>query len=318
MNSVALGCLASLLGAGCVVHYAPPPIPPPPPSGPPPAAAQPSPPAPPDPQSQCGPSIRGLNELAHPGAMLLLDDLPGTEQVPDFVIDAACRQAESAVSVFIALEIPEQEQSRLDEFLHSGGAEADRARLLEGEFWRRPEQDGRSSRAVLQLIDDVRQMIHKGYRVTAFGYDASRGQGVDRNAAMAENIEAWRERAPDALFLVLSSSIRVRGGAGETFEPMAARLRRNEGWLTVLALGFDNGTAWTCEGPSPQQIRCGPHLLQGRHPGPFPFSSPSNRFVAKWPRTAPDGYQGVYYVGAVTASPPPLDPNQPTSTARGN
>ncbi len=323
MKPVALGCLVSLLSAGCVVHYAPPP-PPPPPSHPPPIApgsAAPEPVAPPPgvvqappsrvhaPESQCGPAIGGLNELAHPGAMLLLADIPGTEQIPDFASDAACRQAESGMSVFVGLEIPEQEQSRLDEFLHSGGAEADRARLLGGNFWRRREQDGRSSKAVLQLVDDIRQMIHQGYRVTAFGYDASRNQGADRNAAMAENIEAWRERAPDGLFLVLEGSGRVGGGTGSAHQPLRAHLQRKERWLTSLAVAFEGGTAWTCEGPSPQQIQCAAHAIRGQHPGPFPLArtgprDPHERFVTKWRERTPDGRQGLYYVGRLTASPP--------------
>ncbi|HKD39156.1 MAG TPA: hypothetical protein VKB87_02610 [Myxococcaceae bacterium] len=319
VSSIAQTCLAAVLCAGCcAIHYAyvPPPPPPPPPlylppdgQAPPPFGQAPTPPPPM--QSQCGPSIRGLDELAHPGGMILLADVPGSEQIPDFISDAACRQAESGMGVFIGLEIPEEEQSRIDEFLHSAGTDGDRARLLESEFWQRPEQDGRSSRAVLQLIDDVRQMIHSGYRVALFAYDASPDQGTDRNAAMAENIEAAREHAPpDALFLVLAGTARLYTPAGEMREPLDAHLRRKERWLTSLTAAFEDGSAWTCEGPTSSEIQCGTHAVRGRRGGPSWASSgggANHRFVARWPRPSPDGVQGSYYLGALTASPPALD-----------
>ena len=314
VSSIAPTCLAALVCAGCVVHYTLPPPPPPPLYSPPPQALPPSalpPPPASAPQSQCGPSIRGLDELAHPGATLLLADVPGSEQIPDFISDAACHQAESGMGVFIGLEIPGQEQPRLDEFLHSAGTDGDRARLLEGEFWQRPEQDGRSSEAVLQLIDDVRQMIQHGYRVVVFAYDASPDQGADRNAAMAENIAAAREHAPpDALFLVLAGTARLFTPAGEMREPLAAHLRRQERWLTSLTPAFEDGSAWTCEGPTSSEIQCGAHPIRGRRGGPSWASAgpagANNRFIAKWPRPS-DGVQGSYYVGALTASPPALD-----------
>ena len=252
--------------------------------------------------------------MARPSSMLLFVDLPGTEQIPDFISDAACQAAEAGLTVFVGLDLPEQEQSRLDEFLHSGGTNEDRQRLLEGEFWRRPQQDGRSSKAMLQLIDDLRQMIHRGYRVAAFGYDAARAQGTDRNAAIAQNIEAARERAPDALFLVLAGNARIRGDKGEAGASTAVQLRRKERGLTALAMAFDGGTAWTCEGPTPQQIQCGPHLIP--RPAAAPISGAAaarTRFVVRWPRPAPDGLQGSYDVGPVTPSPPVFDQLRPTS-----
>src|SRR4030088_3230710 len=107
MNARALGCLLVLFGAGAgCVAYAPA-RPPPPPV----AAARPPPPGP-HRESECGPPIRGLREMAQPAAMLLFVDLPGTEQIPDFISDAACQVAEAGRLVFVALDIPEQEQSR--------------------------------------------------------------------------------------------------------------------------------------------------------------------------------------------------------------
>ncbi|PTL80173.1 hypothetical protein [Vitiosangium sp. GDMCC 1.1324] len=50
------------------------------------------------------------------------------------------------------------EQSRLDTYLASRGTPADQDTLLDGDFWRRPYQDGRSSRAMLELVDQVRAL----------------------------------------------------------------------------------------------------------------------------------------------------------------
>ncbi len=322
-RGLALGLMLGL--SGCYVRYvsAPPPEPPPaPPESSGPYSSRPESPSPPKEPGECGAPIRGLNAVAHPGAMVLFADLLGTEEIPQFAAEAGCQQAVTGIQVFIGLEIPREEQPALEAFMESPGKEDDRARLLEREFWRRAHQDGRSSAAVLELIEYARELKSNGRPVALFAYDESMAQGPERDSAMARNISAWREYAPNALFLVLSGSAHARAGRPRSWDdgmPMAAHLRRSERWLVALTPAYEGGMAWNCQGPGAEKIHCGAHPVYGRYPlprhhtylpGPSDSRPQHQRFVTLWPRPSPDGFQGVFYVGTVTASPPAVEPGK--------
>src|SRR5688500_348536 len=66
----------------------------------------------------CGSEIANLGALADV-PMILLGELHGLEAVPAFAIHLACRLAATGKPVLLALEIPRQEQDRIDAFLAS-------------------------------------------------------------------------------------------------------------------------------------------------------------------------------------------------------
>jgi hypothetical protein len=67
--------------------------------------------------------------------------------------------------VVIALEYPSSEQDVLDSFAGSNGDEDAKRMLLESPFWSRPEQDGRSSEAVFQLVDGLRLLSQEAGKI---------------------------------------------------------------------------------------------------------------------------------------------------------
>lgn len=310
-----------LASTSCVVRYSAPLPPPGPAAPPPPRASNPagahglSPAA----ETECGAPIAGLDQVAHPGALILFADLPGTEEIPQFVGEAACHQAISGIQVVIGLEIPRDEQQALEAFLEGPGKDEDRARLLGRGFWRRANQDGRSSVGTMELLEYARELKANHRPVTAFAYDEPSAQGAERDAAMARNISAWREHHPSALFLVLSGSAHVSMRGPRSWEdrmPMAVHLRKIERWLVTLTPGYEGGWVWSCLGPDSDRINCGVHPVYGRYtpsrphtylPGPGDVRPEHDRFVSLWRRPSPDGYQGVYFVGPLSASPPAIE-----------
>lgn len=252
--------------------------------------------------------------------MILFADLPGTEEIPQFVGEAACQQAVSGIQVVIGLEMPRDEQPALEAFLEGPGKDEDRAHLLARAFWRRSQQDGHSSAAVLELIEYARELKANGKPVTLFAYDEPTAQASERDAAMARNISAWRQHATNALFLILSSGAHAHFTPPRSWEdvmPMAVHLRRSEKRLVSLAPAYEGGMAWNCHGPGPEKIQCGAHPVYGTYSPPRRPPSyvpqPSNsaerhqRFVSLWPRPSRDGFQGIFYVGTVTAAPPAIE-----------
>src|SRR5687767_15798033 len=64
----------------------------------------------------CGREIANLAAVQDV-PMILLGELHGLEAVPAFAIGLACRLATTGTRVMLALEIPRQEQDRIDAFL---------------------------------------------------------------------------------------------------------------------------------------------------------------------------------------------------------
>ena len=149
---------------------------------------------------RCGREIANLAALD--GApMILLGELHGFEAVPAFAVDLACRMATAGKPVMLALEIPRQEQDRIDAFLASKGDPTNEAALLAGEFWRRPFQDGRSSRARLALLEAVRAFRAKGVRIRVVAVDDAAVPGPARDEAMASGLLAARRPGEIAVLL---------------------------------------------------------------------------------------------------------------------
>jgi hypothetical protein len=250
--------------------------------------------------------------MGHPGATLLFADVPGTNEVPQFIAEAACQQALTGIRVLIGLQLPRSEQSRIDALLASAGSDQDRARLVEGEFWRRPNQDGRSSKAIVDLIDFVRELKARNRPIEVFAYEEPGVPGPELDAPMARNVLSWREKARDALILVLAPGAHPRLVPNPNGPTMALRLVQAERWLTSLVASHAGGTAWNCLVPAPNQVQCGLHSMAARLYPPAPRRHPTHprdevRFMARWPRTSREGYQGTYYLGALTASPPAIE-----------
>jgi len=250
------------------------------------------PPAPP----ACHP-VDGLAPILKPGTILLLGEIHGTRESPAFVTNAACLAARSGTPVTVALEIPDPEAPRVAAYLASEGAAADRAALLAGDFWRRTGQDGRSSQAMVDLIESVRRIARQGYSVRLRLVDR---EVEARDRFMADQVKAEAESAPGAVVLVLTGNLHTRTKDGTPWDPkrpnMGAFLVKDLPGRRVLALdvSYSGGDAWAC---IPDMQHCGIHPMKGSRAGE------AERAVL-YPRVDELGYGGYYHVGKLTAAAP--------------
>jgi len=255
--------------------------------------------------------IEGLDALLQPGAVLVFGDPFGTNEVPAFLEVAACHAAQAGHGILLALEIPAPEQPLLDAFLVSGGTPADRAALLGGRFWNRPYQDGRSSRAVYELVDRVRALRSQA-PARVVGIDQPALQGSERDAFMAGKVLQAREQAPGSVTFVLTGNAHARTVKGAPWDaeflPLGWHLEKAVGKrLLSLDASFSRGQAWVCN-LLPEPV-CGPREMpRPRHTlgtlwrnavmaGDVPRVE---RFGA---RTG-EGFDGIFFVGAISASGP--------------
>ncbi len=242
--------------------------------------------------SVCGPHGQLPADLVGPGKVVLLGEYHGIQEIPAFAVEAACHAAKVA-PVTLALEIWQSEQAKIDAYMSSDGGPAARAALLDSEFWLRPFQDGRSSRAMADLLERARALAQAGIPIRVFAFDAA------DDAAMADTLaQAAQERGGDVI-VVLTGNIHARTHVGAPwdpkFEPMGYVLANRQANVVALDCRFPTGSAWVCMGN--KVADCGAVKVSGESRGPSPK-------VVLWEEASVEGFQGYYYVPSATSSPP--------------
>lgn len=284
--------------------------------------------APPGPDERtCQPLVRGLEEVLKPGMTILVGEQLGSQEAPRAVGNLVCEAAATGHEVALGLSIPSAEQERIDHYLASPGAPTDQDELLQGDFWRRPYQDGRSSQAVVDLIDRVRSWRAWGLPITLVAYDTALGNGNVRYAAQASRWQKRRQDRPNELFVILAGNLHVRTVQGASwdpdFKPLGWRLATSGFHLVALDLSYSRGSRrWACDVDSMGTLYCD-----------VVSSSPSDRVIERaglnpyirlFDKPTEDGYHGLFYVGTLMPSypataeerdKPPL-PRRPTSVRR--
>jgi hypothetical protein len=212
-------------------------------------------------------------------------------------VDLACRLAATGKPALLALEIPRQEQGRIDAFLASMGEPADRAALLEGAFWRREFQDGRSSQARVAMLEAARVLRAHGVPLRIACIDDADTPGPRRDEAMATALLSAKK--PGETAVLLTGNLHVRTKPGAPWDPKmvwsGVHLREKEPKLLALDNRYASGEAWMCFDDKPSD--CGVKPAKGLgEAGGFGIE----RFAA----TDDDGLDGVFNVGAATASLP--------------
>lgn len=241
--------------------------------------------------------------LRAPG--VFVGDMHGTAEAPAFVKSLMCHLSRSRRPVLLALEYPSDQQHFLQDFLHSRAANPART-LLASPFWSRPTQDGRTSRAMLQLLDWIRGRIASGARVRVVAFDRlppgalSGTAGFNaRDAAMAVFLRQELARlGPGEFPIIFTGNVHARKTSGLPFvdapsgaanaEPLGYRLR-DLGYLH-MNIASDGGSAWVCFGT------CGVHS--------FGKAKPVSAFTVR--RSSDAAYDLEYFVGSLTASPPAI------------
>lgn len=248
--------------------------------------------------------IDGLAPLLAPGAVLLLGEMHGSAEIPAFAADAACQGLKEGRSVTLALEIPRDNQARVDAFLASEGTAVDREALLGSTFWTDVYQDGRRSEAMLALIEEARRLRRQGrpLRIVLIDWDRKQGEAQERDRAMAEALAAAarQAQAEEGALIFLTGNIHSRISKGTPwnpdFESAGSLLVREIPDLSITALeaAYADGTVWTCA--TSEVDSCQARPLRGRG------DAQGGRIVLH--PEVKNGHHGLFHVGPLTASPP--------------
>lgn len=249
------------------------------------------------PATACDGELAALSERLQAHRVMLIGEIHGTEEAPAQVAALARCLVESGQAVRVGLEIPRDEQARIDTYMHSAGIADDRQALLAGSFWQREYQDGRSSEAMYGLIESLRQLALKA-DVAVHAFDQpSYAQGEDdaREAAMAANLEPALRESPQARWLVLAGNLHTRVSAGAPWDAqyqfLGYRLRSYQPYA-VEFLGL-SGSVYTCTDDDPASC----------HTRTLPDSDRLNGLMLE-DAVNGRGHHGLWLYATSTASPP--------------
>ncbi|QDE81594.1 hypothetical protein [Myxococcus xanthus] len=265
----------------------------------------------------CGVPVAGASSLFSAGGVLLVADPLGTQEVPSAALRMLCEASAQALPVTLALSIPVSEQPLLDSYLASDGDSAAVQELLSGSaFWRRAYQDGRSSRAMLWLVEQARRLRVSGKDVDVAAIDSDSAHGNEREAQMAQHLLNAQSKRPQAWTLVLTGSVHARttevSWDGD-FEPMGSRVVRALPSVRALDVGFQRGTQFACRySVWDEELECNVFgispTIEARQ------SSKQAVGLQLFTSQQPHGFHGRLYLGALSASPPALHaPRQDTT-----
>jgi hypothetical protein len=247
--------------------------------------------------------VPGLVALLQPGSGLLLGEMHGTVESPEFAANAVCLALKTGVHVTLGLELPREDEERLGVFLRSPGTDRDRAAFLASPFWQKAYQDGRSCRSRLALLDKARGWSREGWPLHVILFDRMAqpsGSWQERDRWMAERIKEAMGARPGDLFIGLAGNVHMRLTRGTPwdagYESAGFLLKDLEPGrqLTSLDVAYSGGSAWTCT--SAEAASCKVRSLRGS-------GDDQGTRVIRFPEVR-QGYDGVYNVGKLTASPP--------------
>ena len=262
-------------------------------------------------QPRCTEDLPGGDALLEPGTTALVADPIGTREVPVALAQLACMATARRVPVVLGLSLPSAEQPFIDAYLRSAGEGADLAKLLtEGTFWRRSFQDGRSSQAVLGLVEHARALRAQGHDVDVLAFDSEELRGNPREEHMFQRVKAARARRPDAALVLAAGGVHVRNKKGAPwdpgFEPLGYRLTQASPAERVLVLeeAFQRGPQYACRFNSAGRVECRVYARSPTYASLHPFELP--RGLELYAQPGRDGAHGRLRLGPLSASLPAL------------
>lgn len=252
-------------------------------------------------------ALQGAAELVSDVDFVVVGEVPGTAEIPPLFLDVVCAAVETARPVIVGIEHGGDNQPALAAYLASDGGPEARAALLEAPAW--SVRDGRSSEAMLDLVEGVRSLKAAGKDVALIAFDhviPEPGTTDAREAAMATSLTEAQARS-GGLVLVLTG----QGHADQTaftrttppFPSMVRRLPSARSRSVVIARA--PGDIWACR---PRQaggpVICGSHAIP---PPPQPMIQPVERGIKLADQA---GFNGVATAADRLTTSPPARPEE--------
>lgn len=227
----------------------------------------------------------------------------GTDKIP-LLVGKIAEALSKNETITLALEIQQANQTGINEYLRTGDPYI--LQLLA--HFAREYQDGRSSAAMVQLLDLARK--NKNIEVLAFDPDFN-SSGQDRDTKMAQNILKKLRKKPNQRLVVLAGNVHSATKIGNFFDPnykpMAYELFSlpNSPILQTDILSvmtrYEDATIWGCINDTATD--CGPMKFKRDYSNYSTAVSFDSYFLVET-GLSDDGYLATLFIRSVAASPP--------------
>jgi hypothetical protein len=226
--------------------------------------------------------------------VLLGESHHGTIEQPGVAADFLCAIIKTGRPVTVALEYSSADQVLLDAYLSSDGGTAARSALFKAWNWQSDNADGKSSEAMLRLLDWLGLQRRLGRIQSVVAFDAAAHGNDDRNRKMAAILQSI-DPGKNGIIVALTGSYHAQRRTvldrGAVISPPGALLPR--GGTVDFVIHGKGGTAWMCQDG-------------GCHVYSVPPSGTGKRGVRLAP--TPDGeFDGVIELGTTESASPPAD-----------
>ena len=232
------------------------------------------------------PQPQGLPE----GKLLLFGEMHGSVEAPKLISELACSLSEFQ-EVAVGLEVASQDQPLIDDYLRSQGEKADLEKLTSSYFWQKGK-DGRSSAAMLHLIEYIRELRGGGHSIHLFAFDDQPGTELERNVAIANGIRRFHSTHPNVPIIALMGNVHAMQTQMTTSDgPLVPSgvLLSDLNPVSILVT-YPAGTIWAC------MPACGVQSLTPRNPTTAPSGFKEGAPLS--------GYSHSFLLSSITASPP--------------
>jgi len=192
--------------------------------------------------------------------VVVFGELHGTKEAPFVFLSAICERLNrfDEETITVALEYPQVESEHLLSYMNSSGSPEDRTQLLETFFWKRQAQDGRTSVAMLELIDSLRRISKETGRLEVIAIVPEAGSGKHEEL-MATAINHSVQQRPESPHFVRVGNLHSRRGVGR---PGDSDFRPMLGWIEGDSVSVNifsrHGDFWACTAEG-----CGRRSLSG-------------------------------------------------------
>jgi len=178
----------------------------------------------------------------------------GTAEAPAAFAELVCARSATG-PVVVALEMPAGMQPDLDAWFASDGGSKARNILLAHDYWGLGHADGRSSTAMLAMLQRLHVLRASGRDLTVRAYQPSDGRtdGFDQSyyeLKMARLLIDAAMLRPEARVLVLGGSLHAMKGASPRHGFLFAAGHLNPSHVVSLTTADQGGSAWACFGPT--------------------------------------------------------------------
>ena len=181
---------------------------------------------------------------------VIVGELHGTVEAPAAFAEMAC-DASADQPLVVALELSDQMQPSLDQWMSSDGGTAAKRAFLDQPFWKEAvtKGDGRSSEAMLAMLERLRDLKAGGRDivVVATQPSARRPVGFDQSYSEVYMAQAWIQAAynrPDARLLILVGNMHAMKDRMTPDDYLFAAGHIDRRFVRSLRVAQQGGATW--------------------------------------------------------------------------